>query len=384
MKKQEILVRNFYGVSNQVFNVGENKDSKQHFDPIHKRYYIYASANNVKHCIREEYESKLGLKGLETFFEKAITVEGGILKKDGNQGGVGVNINMDDYKSFIMGLWCSLAIGDKDVKKYESIAIKSAMNIGEFKPVHTLLSSIKQDCGVNSGNNNSKVCFSYKENKGDKKYYMSVDEFFESNPKFDTEDNRDIIERENRTMNFYKEKSTANGLYCFDTTINMNVFGKINLSSFIRTNKDVEKEIEDMISNQGFKIQNINGVDYLVPPMETIIEMWDALVESLYEWDFKSNNSTHGSVNQLFRSTFSLNNPMGNCMSTYGEFVYDGKAKLVINDDIDGVKTYNSVLLSQYINTKEEGIETSTMAILNAMKELKEMGGECIKVAYCE
>ena len=82
MKKAKIYFKNIYYCSHQKFNVSPDKKGqpKIHKDPVFQKYYIYGSANNVKHCIRRTYTDIIGDENAdyETIFQKFVEIKQGI------------------------------------------------------------------------------------------------------------------------------------------------------------------------------------------------------------------------------------------------------------------------------------------------------------------
>lgn len=379
MKKAKIYFKNIYYCSHQKFNVSPDKKGqpKIHKDPVFQKSYIYGSANNVKHCMRCTYTDIIGDENAdyETIFQKFVEIKNG--KARLTQGGVSVNPDFKLNKTIIFGAMLSGCTN----AKYLKMALKACMNIGEFKPLHTLLASKYSGGGVNTGT--SKVKTVYVKKEGDKTYDKSTEcdnllDFFKANPEFDKYPKDEL---NNNELNIFEEE-TANGIYAYEMMVDMCKFGKI-CTTKIEFTKEGKQDIGKLLQNDGWTKQVINNETYLVPPLEDIKSMWEAFAQTQFEWEFQSNNSTHGSVNQYLRTCISLNEPQLWLQSTRAKIAPDNNsAYIVINDNYEEVKTFNSPLLEQYMTVDGDKVKYDDYAHKNAYKELLELGDKCIDEAY--
>lgn len=339
--------------------------------------YIYGSANNVKHCIRRTYTDMIGDENAdyETVYQKFVEIKKG--KARLSQGGVFVNPDFKLNKTLIFGAMLATSIN----AKYKNMALKACMNIGEFKPLHPLLASKYAGGGVNTGT--SKVKTIYVKRVGDKIYDRSgtcdnLVDFFKMHPEFDDYSKDEL---NNNELNIFEEE-TANGIYAYEMTVDMCKFGKI-CTTKIEFTTEGEQDIDKLMKNYGWTKQVINNETYLVPPLEDIKSMWEAFAQTQFEWEFQSNNSTHGSVNQYLRTCISLNEPQLWLQSTHAKIAPDNNsAYIVINDNYEEVKTFNSPLLEQYMTVDRDKVKYDDYAYKNAYKELLELGDKCIDEAY--
>lgn len=375
MKKNNIYFKGIYAVTDKVFNVDKN-GAKTHVDPITGVKYIYGSANNVKHCIREEFVAETDLTHTKTYFQRKVSMDKGKIKID--QGGVFSEIKPNDFLAAIFGAWCSFSFGDDS--KYKDIAIKSSMNVGEFKPLHPYMVTTNQmQGGVNCGHINSQIMYTNDKNKNG--YALSVEEFVKNNPQFDKEESIQRLLDERRTMNIFGTfNMTTSGIYQHDITFNMNTFGKMNINKF--ENDELKNEIHYMVDNSDYKLQTINNLNYLVPSKQTIYDLWESMVNVIMNWDFQSNDARHGSVMEQLRISFALNEPTLWQEANNVEVVDDNQktARIDFHDEFEEVKSFNTTTLKKYCNC--DNLTTDVYAHKNAIKTLVELGKQAIDKAY--
>lgn len=376
--KNQINIRFVYGISHQVFNVGEN-GTKTHYDPVFGRYYIYGSAGNVKHNIKDEFADTMGLDVPVQYFEKDIKK----IVKEGKeaQGGVATEIDVTNPIASVFGAWNSTIARYKNLGKYAKAAIKSSFNVSELHPIHTLLSAKKQDCGVNVGDYNSRLAFTTKgEKEGEEGGRAFTPEELAENGNISLEQAVDFF-KNTRKMNFYKENENTNGIYILDICIDFRSFWRLNLTD----NPDVvtDEEKDELIAN-GWSLQTYKNKQYLVPPVELIEDCYNNFVEALFNWDFTSNNSLHGSKKELLRVSFTDSDIVTWQQCTSADYTKheDGRDTAVLKfiDGVDGVYSYNTLLLNKYYDNSDGSInEPYLTAHKDAKKKLVELGNSIIE-----
>lgn len=387
MKDNKIYIKNFYYCTNQVFNVSTSAEknneykSKKHYDPVFGRSYMVGSPNNLKHCLRKTYYQILGIKDQEVLMQKILQPDGNNIEE--NQGGVSCVPNFIEPYSTIFGLYMSTSFNIKgETPKYLKMSLKSDVCLGEFKPLHPLLASTMKGGGVNNGTTNTSIILTCKKFANDKSpislRYEDRKDIFKYIPEWN---GKEINMGRNISNHIYKEETTT-GIYSYDCWANMNVFGKVNKKTIEATGLG-EDELEGLLKKHGWFTQIINNDEYLVPPIDIIKREWEAWVQANFEWDWQSNNSTHGSVKEFLRCVFSLNEPQLWAQSTLAEVNEDNKsAHIVVHDEFDEVKTFNSLALKQYLTTGRDDVKYDAYAHKNAYKELVELGYKCIEDAY--
>ena len=363
--KNEINLSAVYYVKNQVFNVGEN-GTKQYFDPIARKKVAYGSATNVKHCLKEEFINILGIEPPKKVFVKTKSKKGD-KESENAQGGVSTLIDLKNPVNAIFGAWnaCQRDFGGE---KFLQLAIKSALRIGQFAPIHPYLCADNTQCGCHNGDYNSVLGLKL----GDK-IYTNIDDIPQNT--ISQKEAKEFFESE-RKMNFYKLNTTTSGIYRLNIHIEMDKFGLVDLCQCQLSEEEIGKYLES-----GFYKYLINNKEYLGPSKEDRINLFRALVDALFSWNFQSNNSNCGDEKELLRTTVSHNNAHLWQTATYAEIVDTDKKeaqlvfaesnptykeKLIAND----VFSFNTPLLQQYYNTTENNIECDWNAIENTKEKM--------------
>lgn len=362
MRKNTLTIRMLFNVEGQVFNVGE-AGTKKRYDPIFSRYYGYASADNVKHNIREIYLELIDKTADKLYFMKNVSSG----DKD-KQGAIYTDASIENEYYWLFGLW------NADVKfknqKYAKSSLKSAINISDMLPIHTLLCSMDKQCGTRVGSSNDSVCFY----KGDNEVFYTPEEL----AKGVSLSMDEAVERfkNTRPSNFYAKNETSSGLFYVDYVINLNDIKYVNISNFT-----LNKEDKKLLEEKGFKFTMINNTERMEIPTDIAIEAFINLVESLFEWDFSSNNATHGSIKERLRTTIALNNTslwQQSTMAIVDEDVKTASLQFFTKEeeDITNIFSYNTKLLKKFYNSNE--LEYSISADNEAKKKIKEIGIEVL------
>lgn len=363
----KLSIRFLYGVSHQVFNVDSN-DSKMHYDPITSLKYVYASSNNVKHNLRKEFvdiwndTQENSIEPLKKVFYST--------ESEKKQAEVEIKMDIENPILALFGAWNSC---QTDVK-YSQSAAKSCFNISQFSPIHIFLSKKAKTVGIHSGDCNSVNGIKTKDNKNNSHYYTTPEELAETTS-YTAETAKEKFEQL-RALNFFEEKTTANGLYHYDIHIDLDVFGKINLTTFTLTEEDKAKYLAN-----GWEEQTIRGEKYLSKSKEYNQKLFELFIKALFSWDFTSNNSLHGSEKELLRVSCALNDTLRWQQATMAKVVdeEERKAELVLNDEVSNVYSFNTNLLSKYYMTESNGIKTDINADILAQEKLIELGKSKIK-----
>lgn len=368
-----LFFETIYGVEQIVFNVGDNGDAKTHRDPITGVEYAYASAQNVKRNLKECFSNLSGIQTPKTEFKKNASAKNGHLvvngDGDGEQGGVSVFLDQTkpNHIASIFGAWAS-DISDES-NKYVKASLKSCINVSDMMPVHPLLQRLsKNEVGVFVGDKNSAITL------GDKNTTLRTPEEAAEFAGCSIDEAKKVFS-EQRPMNMFKDKKTANGVYQETFAIDIEAFGKIKLSSCT-----ISEEAKTELIASGWRIVEINGEEYLSPTKEDLLKMWGYLVDAMLSWDFSSNNSLHGNVKEPLRYSVSLNgSKIKQCNSARVITNEDGRkvAELVLRDH-DSVMNFNTTSLEKWYDCKSNNVETSLDADEEVKAALIKLGEENI------
>lgn len=367
MRKNTLTVRMLFNVNGQVFNV-DNKGSKSRWDPITQKTYIYASADNVKHNIRETYLEISDEEKPKDYYAKDISVK----EDKDKQGAVYTDATLDNDYVRLFGIWNPEAISIKK-KKYNKWALKSVINVADMLPLHTFLVSTSEQTGVRVGKSSDQVYFI--KGKGEnQEHFFSVEELVEKAGK--TKEEAYEMFQNSRASNFYQKNDTTSGLYYEDYVINLNEIKYPNIANVSLS----EEEREYFTSKYGMTV--INGDERLIIPTQDAIKIFNILVDSLFEWDFTSNNSTHGSIKERLRTSIALNNVSLWQQSTSAVINEDNKTASIklftkSEDEMANVYSYNNETLRKFYN--KENIDYTIFADKLAIEKIKELGKEVLE-----
>ena len=376
MKK--ITFRSIYDVRWRKFNV-TSEGVKVERD-VNGNEFITGSADNVKHCIVEIMCQNDGYTRPKKIFEKTFNKN---VRKKGikkyiedsekiNQGGLVTPIDLFNPLT-TLGCWDSTSRNEES--KYKGIAIKSSVNFGYFLPFSTDLVSITNKVGkkgaegVCVGNDNDSIVFTLKESENKTKRYHTPEELVEDG--LGTIEECVSVFNNERKMNLYEKSPLVSGLYVLECEIDMDMFGRYRLYDV----KLAEEMCGEFIEN-GWKIVEVNGQKYLEMPEDERKKLFASLVKAIHEFEFMSNNSAAGNPLRLVRTSFGYRAAQKVCESSlYDKF----EKEIVINDNINGVQSFNTPLIREWVNVKELGIEIDENPIDHSIEKMIELGESLIK-----
>jgi hypothetical protein len=369
---KNLFFKTLYKVNQITFNVSDDGDVKTHRDPITGIEYAYGSSANVKRNLKERFAEISGIDTPKTEFKKkaevknkAITVNAG---GDGEQSGVSIYIEEKNpnHIANIFGAWAS-DITD-NTNKYVKAAIKSCIKVSDMTPVHPLLQKLsKNEAGVFVGDRNSTITLGV-----GKDTTLKTPEEAAEFAGCSIEEAKKLFS-EQRPMNLYRDKKTANGIYQETFAIEIETFGKIKLSSYT-----ISEEAQTELVAQGWRIMEIYGEKYLSPSRETLLDLWKNMVDAMLTWDFSSNNSLHGNQKEAIRYSMSLDaNKINQCNSAKVSLNENDRqvATLALREH-PSVISFNTTSLESVIPC--DGIETSIDADEEAKAALIKLGEENI------
>lgn len=362
MRNNVLNIRTIYNVNGQVFNVGSDGTMKR-FDPIFRQSYGYASADNIKHCVVEKFSELTNTMRPQRYYAKNI--------KDGEkdkQGEVYTSFDLRNPYIRMFGVWNP---NEKDFKKekYNKCALTSIVRFSDMLPLHTLLTNFNQTCGVNHGNANDTVYFVNGDNS-----FLTIEDLVTKGGK--SKEDAEKMFRTTRAANFYNKNATSSGIYYTDFHIDLNNIKYVNITDVTLSDNEKESYIKD-----GYEIVEKYGKVFFVVPTEQAIADFCYLVESLFQWDFMSNNSVHGSVKEKLRTTISLNNTHIWQEANMAYCNEDGKTATMEfstknEDETNNIFSFNSKLLKKFHNNPN--LEYIANADKSAIEKIREIGIEML------
>lgn len=377
---RKITFRSIYDVRWRKFNV-TSEGVKVERD-VNGNEFITGSADNVKHCIVEimcqqnddyirpkkifekTFNKNVRKKGIKKYIEDSEKI---------NQGGLVTPIDLFNPLT-TLGCWDSTSRNEES--KYKGIAIKSSVNFGYFLPFSTDLVTITNReyrngtrtgaTGVCVGNDKDSIVFTIEESGNKTKRYRTPEELFEDG--LGTFEECVSVFNNERKMNTYEKSPLVSGLYTLECEIDMDMFGRYRLYDV----KLAEEMCGEFIE-KGWKIVEEK---YLVMPEDERKKLFASLVKAIHEFEFMSNNSAAGNPLRLVRTSFGYRAAQKVCESSlYDKF----EKEIVINDNINGVQSFNTPLIREWVNVKELGIEIDENPIDHSIEKMIELGESLIK-----
>lgn len=365
---RKITFRSIYDVRYRKFNVTSKGVIVER--DANGNEFITGSADNVKHCIIDIMCQNGEYKRPERIFEKKIDNKKGIKEKI-EQGGLVTPIDLFNPLT-TLGAWDSTS-GEYE-SKYKGISIKSSVNFGYFVPLSNHLVTIRNRIGgkgvegVCVGNDNDSIVFTLKNGEKTKRY-STPEELSEAG--YGTIEECVSVFNNERKMNLYEKSPLVSGLYVLECEIDMDMFGRYRLYDIKLTEEMCGEFIE-----KGWEIVTINGQKYLGMPEDERKKLFTSLVKAIHEFEFMSNNSAAGNPIRLVRMSFGYQAANKVCQSTF----YDRfENEIVINDNINGVQSFNTPLIREWVNVKELGIEIDKNPIDHSIEKMIELGESLIK-----
>lgn len=369
--RNELNIRLTYLVSNMVPNV-DSEGLKTLRDPIFDKVYGYGSAANVKFNNKLLFADILNVMPLKKVFTKKLNCKNKKLIKsdEGEQCGVSTKINVEN-PNVIFGAWDNIT--SKINNKRRDAKLKASIRFSMFEPIHPLLSKTYGLSGVNHGQRGyDEVNAEYTGTNNVKTTLNDANEIQQATG-CTIEDAEEWLNSQ-RLVNVYKSKYETNGMmsgvYKVDITIETDRLYRITkeeLEDILTTD-----EIESLINEKGWRTIETLGTTYYMPPKEEIEKVYIALVDTILNWDFSSNNSLNGGIKQLLRVDVAFNNTNKWQYATYGTLLKDTekpKAILTLHNDLDGVYSFTTPLLESVPYTCAD---TDKGVSVNALDEAKE------------
>lgn len=364
---RKITFRSIYDVNSRKFNVTSNGVTIER--DVNGKPYITGSADNVKHCVLNLIMQEGGYKKMERVFEKKIDKKEGLKKLA--QGGLLTKIDLFNPMA-TFGAWDSSVNAAES--KYKGIAIKSSVNFGYFTPLSTELSTITNQVHSKGTINGAEgVCVGddsdLLEFVGDKdKRYTTPQEL--ANDGLGSIEECVAAFNNERKLNLYEKSPLANGLYVFECEIDMDTFGRYRLYDLKRSEEQCQEFLD-----KGWKIVTIDNQTYLEAPADERKRLFASLVKAIHDFEFMTNNSAAGNPLKLVRTSFGYRNAQKVAMATdYDKFSKD----ILINDNINGVQSFNTHHLRQWVDVKENNISVDYNAIDNSIEKMIELGNYII------
>ena len=341
-----IYIRTLKRTDFTVFAV--DKAQKTYWDPQFKKYVPYSSGQQIKRSFIDKLNSALNELPSPTTFISKVKMKGSTLEFEG-EGEVYGTCN-PTHPDQLIGGWMKAEQGSRVYKR------RSPLSISAMRALHPYLANVPEENITfdRKERMNTQVIVKLKE--GDNYRELSEEEiiqFLENREKHTS-----------LTSKFIQNQRRATGLFIQDIAIDLRRLFCVTLNQY---EPEITEEIERQLRENGWvESTNVFG-NCLVAPRELRIRIIPALAYSIINWAITSNQSRTFSLMETLAISISdnANRIAGSIRAKLSE-EEDEKAIPVIEEDLEGVRTFVTLSASGYVATRTE----NNAALDNAEREL--------------
>lgn len=334
-----IYIRTLKRAEHTVFCVSDGQ--KYYYDAQFNRRIPFSSGQQVKRSIIDSISEHLNVVPSPTTFLFDVTKQ-----KELKEGEVYGTCD-PSYPDQLFGGWMKAAKGGKD----RTLKRRSPLSISAMRGLHPLLAGLDNDNASFDRSDRPNNIVIVRDEKGNK---LSEEEIVQ------------FLEGKDRSLSrkWIPNQSRASGLFVSDIAIDLRRLFCVSLNSFEpeMTDNTIQKLRED----GWVEANNVFG-SCLVAPKE-LREHWaKALASAIINWKITSNQSRTFSLMDTLAIAIGDNaNLIGGSIRAKLSEEDSGKAQPIIDENLNGVKTFVTLQAGGYIPTKSETAD----AIENAEKEL--------------
>lgn len=258
-----IYLRGLRHAEHTVFCVADGQ--KKFYDSQFNRYVPYSSGQQVKRSALDAALAQLGEKQAPITFNKEIKDNGGLGE------GEPWSPCDPDFTDQLLGGWMRAQKGEIPVKR------RSPLSISAMRALHPLLSGVSDENLTFDRSSNPDIHpVKVRDAKGKELTTEEIAAYLE--------DKKLSLTR----RNFIQGNSRANGLFVYDTAIDLRTLFTVSLNKFEREiTDDTEKKLRD----KGWKETKNAFGSCLVCPEEKRNQIINALAHGLLNWRITTNQS---------------------------------------------------------------------------------------------
>lgn len=339
-----IYIRTLKRAEHTVFNVSDGQ--KFYYDAQFGRSIPFSSGQQVKRSIIDSLCESLNVVPSPTTFLFDVTKQ-----KELKEGEVYATCD-PTYADQLFGGWMKAAKGGKD----RTLKRRSPLSISAMRGLHPLLAGIDTDNASfdRSDRPNNEVIV-----RGPDGNQLSEEEIIT------------FLEGKDRSLSrkWIPNQKRANGLFVMDIAIDLRRLFCVSLNSFEPEMSD--ETIQKLKDSGWIESKNVFG-NCLVAP-KALREQWmKGLANAIVNWKITSNQSRTFSLMDTLAISISDNANLiaGSIRAKLSE-EDSRKAIPIIEEDLDGVKTFVSVQASGYIPTTTETVDAMKKAEDELISRLK-------------
>lgn len=334
-----IYIRTLKRAEHTVFNVSDGQ--KYYYDTQFNRRIPFSSGQQVKRSIIDSISEHLNIIPSPTTFLFDVTKQ-----KELKEGEVYATCD-PSYPDQLFGGWMKAAKGGKD----RTLKRRSPLSISAMRGLHPLLAGLDNDNASFDRSDRPNNIVIVRDEQGNE---LSEDEIVQ------------FLEGKDRSLSrkWIPNQSRASGLFVSDIAIDLRRLFCVSLNTF---EPEMSEETIEKLKNEGWvESQNVFGPCLVAP--ENLRKEWaKALSKAIINWRITSNQSRTFSLMDTLAISISDNANLiaGSIRAKLSE-EDSGKAQPIIEENMNGVKTFVSLQASGYIPTKTETVD----AIEKAEEEL--------------
>ncbi len=340
-----IYIRTLKRAEHTVFAV--EKGQKTYYDVQFGQYIPYSSGQQIKYSIIEALCSELNVMRSPTTFISKVKPKGTGKEKKLEFDGEGEVFSSCDpsYSDQLFGGWMKAVKGSKE----KVLKRRSPLSISAMRALHPLLAGVpKEDLSFDRREfpNNEVIV------RDESGRILSKEELL------DFIDNREG--KASLTSKFIQGQTRATGLFVSDIAIDLRRLFCVSLNSFEPEMSD--ETIEKLKANGWIESKNVFG-PCLVAPKELREKWTKALAKAIVNWKITSNQSRTFSLMDTLAIAIGDNANLiaGSIRAKLSE-EDSGKAQPIIDENLNGIKTYIALQAGGYIQTKGETANALEMA----------------------
>lgn len=332
-----IYIRTLKHAAHTVFCVEDGQ--KYYYDPQFGRRVPYSSGQQVKRSMLDSLNAQLNTMGSPTTFLWDVTKKGEL-----KEGEVYATCN-PSYADQLFGGWMKAAKGGKE----KTLKRRSPLSISAMRALHPQLAAVGSENITFDRSDRSNNNIIVRDAKGNE---LSEEEIAA------------LLEGKDRSLRrkWIPNNSRATGLFVQDIAIDLRRLFAVTLNPF---EPEITPALEQQLRENGWiESENVFG-PCLVAPAE-IREKWiPALVDAILDWKITSNQSRTFSLMETLAVAISDNaNKIASSIRV--KLTEEDKVKPIVEENLEGVKTFVTLPAAGYILTTTESAE----ALDNAEKEL--------------
>lgn len=334
-----IYIRTLKRAEHTVFCVSDGQ--KYYYDAQFNRRIPFSSGQQVKRSIMDSISENLNTVPSPTTFLFDVTKQ-----KELKEGEVYGTCD-PSYPDQLFGGWMKAAKGGKD----RTLKRRSPLSISAMRGLHPLLAGLENDNASFDRSDRPNNIVIVRDENGNE---LSDDEIVQ------------FLEGKDRSLSrkWIPNQSRASGLFISDIAIDLRRLFCVGLNSF---EPEMSDDTIDKLKSEGWiESENVFG-PCLVAPKE-LREKWaKALAKAIINWKITSNQSRTFSLMDTLAIAIGDNaNLIGGSIRAKLSEEDSKKAQPIVEEDMDGIKTFVSLQAGGYIPTKSETAD----AIQKAEEEL--------------